>query len=360
MMDEKNELVERPIHILVTNEDMYGTDIAKMSNFFDLYIQDLAHDVTTIPGMNIMQNMPVADLEILNEVIQQADVVLQGGIEYIPDFNSLPKDIREKIGKGIYKIGKSKQVDGNLRAVIVDENNVRVKDITLKEVAKSPDTLDATRNIANQLQMRQIYAKLADIQEMQSYQIDRDRDRDVVTPFLNARNHILRAQNAESIEKRNTSLEKAADELDKSINAIYTDIRTTSKHLADKTSWPIFRRTKQINTFMNYLTQDMQIVTKFVGVQMQVYDYLERPSDAKMALDNFQHIMTSFVSEGINKQGQSIAMLMHLNYPYTENNMDCWYHFSSELSNAFEQRKIALEKQKVYVVSLEDVEDGRK
>lgn len=360
IVDEKNELIERPIHILVTNEDMYGTDISKMSNFFDLYIQDLSRHVTTVPGMNIMQNMPVANLEILNEVVQQADVVLQGGIEYIPDFDSLPKDIRENLEKGIYKIGESKQVEGNLRAVIVNENNVRVKDITLKEVVKSPDTLDATRNIANQLQLRQIYAKLVDIQEMQSYQIDRDRDRDIVTPFLNSRKHILHAQNAESIEKRNTSFEKAVDELDKSINAIYTDIRTTSKYLADKTAWPIFRRTKQINTFMNYLTQDMQMVTKFVGLQMQVYDYLGRPSDAKMVLDNFQHVMTSFVSEGINKQGQSIATLMHLNYPYKENNMDSWYHFSLELSNIFEQRKIALEKQKVYVVSLEDIEDGRK
>lgn len=357
MMDEKNELVKRPIHILVTNEDMYGTDITKMSNFFDLYIQDLAHDVTTMPGMNIMHNMPVADLEILNEVIQQVDVILHGGVEYIPDFDSLPKDIREKIRKGIYKIGESKQVDGNLRAVIVDENKVRVKDITLKEVAKSIDTLDATRNIVNLLQMRQIYTKLVDIQEMQSYQIDRDRDRDIITPFLNARNHILRAQNAETIEKRNTLLEKATDELDKSINSVYTDIRTTSKHLADQTLRPIFGITKQIGNYMNYITRDMQIITKIVGVQMQVFNYLERPSDAKMVLDNFQYEMTSFVSEGINKQGQSIARLMQSYYPYTENNKDCWYHFSSELSKVFEERKIALEKQKVYVVSLEDIKD---
>lgn len=360
MMEEKCEIIERPVHILVTNEDMHGTNIAQMSNFFDLYIQDLSHEIITTPGMAIVESIPIADLEIINEVVQQADVILQDGIEYIPDFDSLPKDIRTKLEKGNYKIGESRQVDGNLRAVIVDENNVRVKDITLKEVAKDPGTLKATRSIANQLQMRQIYAKLADIQEMQSYQIDRDRDRDIVTPFLNARNHILRAQNAELLEDRNAYLEKAADELDKAVNGIYTDMRTTSKHLADKTAWPIFRRTKQINTFMDYLTQDMQMLTKFVGVQMQVYDYLGRPSDSKLALDNFQHVMTGFISEGINKQGQSAAMLMHLNYPYTESNIDCWYNFASELSTVFEQRTLALDGQKVYVVSLEDIEDGTK
>ena len=356
-MDEKNEIVARPIHILVTNEDMHGTNIAKMSNFFDLYIQDLSNEIVSSSAMEVVQNIPLADIQIINEVVRQADIVLQTRTEYIPDFKSLPKDIQAKIKKGIYKIGESKQVDGNLRAVIVDENNVRVKDITLMEVVKSPDTIDTIRSIANQLQMRQIYAKLADIQEMQSYQIDRDRDRDVITPFLNARNHISRAQNAERIEDRNSYLEKAADELDRAVNAIYTDMRTTSKHLADKTAWPIFRQTKQIDSYMNYLSQDMQMLTKFVGLQMQVYDYLERPADAKMVLDNFQHVMTGFISDGINKQGQSAAMLMHLNYPYVESNMNCWYQFSSELSDSFKELK-NLEDKKVYVVSLEDVKDG--
>lgn len=355
---KKNEILERPVHILVTNEDMHGTNIAKMSNFFDLYIRDLSHGIIAAPGREIIKNIPVADIQIINEVVQQADIILHVGTEYIPDFDSLSKDIRSKMEKGIYKIGESKQVDGNLRAVIVDENNVRVKDITLKEITKTPDTLDATRSIANQLQMRQIYAKLADIQEMQSYQIDRDRDRDVITPFLNARNHIARAQNAQLVEDRNSALEKATDELDRAVNAIYTDMRTTSKHLADKTVWPIFRRTKQINSFMDYLIQDVQMLTKFVGLQMQVYDYLRRPSDAKVALDNFQHVMSGFISEGINRQGQSAAMLMHLNYPYTESNMDCWYNFSSEMSATFEERKMEIEEHKVYVVLLEDVEDG--
>lgn len=39
------------------------------------------------------------------------------------------------------------------------------------------------RSIGNQLQMRQIYAKLSDIEEFQTYQIERDRDRDIIVPF---------------------------------------------------------------------------------------------------------------------------------------------------------------------------------
>lgn len=37
------ESVKNELSILVTNEDKYGTDITKMSNFFEIYIQQLSH-----------------------------------------------------------------------------------------------------------------------------------------------------------------------------------------------------------------------------------------------------------------------------------------------------------------------------
>ena len=92
-----------------------------------------------------------------------------------------------------YKIGGSRQVDGDLRAVIVDETCSRVKDITLKEVRINLGTMEASYSITNQLQMRQIYAKLDTIQEMQDFQFARDRDRDMKVPFLDARFYILKA-----------------------------------------------------------------------------------------------------------------------------------------------------------------------
>lgn len=49
------------------------------------------------------------------------------------------------------------------------------------------------RSIGNQIQMRQIYEKLSEIQELQTYQIQRDRDRDIIVPFLDARDLVLEA-----------------------------------------------------------------------------------------------------------------------------------------------------------------------
>ena len=56
-----------------------------------------------------------------------------------------------------------------LKAHFVDESGTRVKDVTLKEVNINSGTLEPSRSITNQLQMRQIYAKLDSIQEMQSF-----------------------------------------------------------------------------------------------------------------------------------------------------------------------------------------------
>ena len=206
-------LVPSELHILVTDADTNGYEISKMSDFMGLYAQQLTRSLADSPFVEVVSNIPVADLGIINDVVQHAAVVARGNITLVPDFDSLPAGIKEKLKQGLYSIGDSKQVDGNLRAVIVDKNGVRVKDITLKKVINNPGTLETTRSIANQMQMKQIQDTLKGIQEMQSYQLDRDRDRDILTPFFDARDYILQAQNAASIESRNQLLEKAADRM---------------------------------------------------------------------------------------------------------------------------------------------------
>ena len=128
MEHEKNALA-----ILITEEDKTGRDIAKMSNFFDGYIQSLSTQIYTTSTVEIFDTVPVADLGIINEVATYAEALMQGKYGYLPDFDSLPIEIRQNLKKGIYTIGESRQVEGNMRAVILDENGVRIKDITLKK-----------------------------------------------------------------------------------------------------------------------------------------------------------------------------------------------------------------------------------
>ena len=77
----------------------------------------------------------------------------------------MSRDTKEKIKTGIYKIGNSKKVEGNMRAVIVDatNSNQRVEDLTFKEIG---EVLDVSESRISQLHTKanlRLRAKLTNL-----------------------------------------------------------------------------------------------------------------------------------------------------------------------------------------------------
>lgn len=368
--DKKDELeniphkiiVERkPLVIFKTDADIYGRNISEMSNFFDGYVQKMSLAIRESDGLQVITDLPFSDLNLIGEAINKADIIINGNVTLLPDFESLPSDVRSKLKKGVYSVGESKQVDGNMRAVILDENGVRVKDITLKKALNSPANIETMRSIGNQLQMRQIYAKLSDIEEFQTYQIERDRDRDIIVPFLDARSLVLEAATKESETERVQMLKEADGKIRSALNSVYRDIETTSKSFAKRVNIPFLGFGKQINTYMSYISDDLQIATKYVGVRMQILEYLGESKTAKTILQQFNHTMLDFIEKPITRKGLSAATLMQDYFPYNNENVDCWYKFSKEMKPAIESSMKQLEletkdynNQEIYVVSVED------
>lgn len=139
------------------------------------------------------------------------------------------------------------------------------------------------------MQMKQISAKLDGIVEYQEYQLLRDRDRDIVSPFLIARDYILEAQESTDKQYQIEKLNKAADKLKEALTSVYTDMSTTANQLTKLTDRVFITKKNQRNTYMRYLAGDLQMATKFVGVQMHVYEFLGDKSAATLALENYQH-----------------------------------------------------------------------
>ena len=357
MINKENELCPDKLKILVTDADLHGYEISKMSDFMGLYAHQLTQSLSRGSHVEAVSSIPVADIAIINEVVQQAAAIFKGNTILIPDFNSLPRDIKYKLKTGKYSIAESKQVDGNLRAVIIDENKVRVKDITLKKVVHNPGTLEAMRSIALQMQMKQIQNTLSSIQEIQSYQSDRDRDRDILVPFFDARDYISRAQNAESTEKRDFYLEKASDRLTTALNSVYTDIRTSTKHLAKITKWPIFQDQSTIELYLSYLTDDLQYATKFSGVQMHVLEALGRRADAQETWDRYRAFLLEFNNKKLKGRDISAIELIHDNYHYSRYNRDSWYKFSRKLGPTLKNAQMSIDDRQTYIVSVEDSND---
>lgn len=355
---------KKPLVIFKTDADIYGRNISAMSNFFDGYVQEMSLAIRESDGSQVVMDLPISDLSIIGESINQAEIVMRGNVTLLPDFDSLPSDVRSKLKKGLYSVGESKQVDGNMRAVILDENGVRVKDITLKKVLNSPANIETMRSIGNQLQMRQIYAKLSDIEEFQTYQIERDRDRDIIVPFLDARSLVLEAATKDSETERAQMLKEADSKIRTALNSVYRDIETTSNSFSKRVNIPFLGFGKQINTYMSYIADDLQIATKYVGVRMQILEYLGESKTAKTVLQQFNHTMLDFIEQPITRKGLSAATLMQDYFPYNEENMDCWYKFSKDLKPAIESSMKQLEletkdynNQEIYVVSVEDESD---
>ncbi len=357
-------VANKSLRIFETEADRYGRDITAMSNFFDGYVRQMSLALREQPGAAVVAEMPVADIGIVGDVVRQADIIMQGKITLLPDFDNLPLDIKSKLKKGIYTVGSSKQVDGNLRAVILDENGVRIKDITLKKVLNNPGNVETARSIGNQMQMRQIYAKLADIQEFQTYQLERDRDRDIIVPFLDARSLALEAETKDSDEERCRLLRDADSRIRTALNSIYADIETTAKRLARRTGVPLLPPGKASERYMGYITSDLQIATKYIGVCMQLLEYLGEAKTAQSVLQQYQHVMYDFLTRPITRKGLSTADLMHNYFPYDKSNMNCWHTFSREMVPALESGMRTLElsmgsnfSNDVYLVSVEDIDE---
>lgn len=361
---EEVKIVEdekRPLVIFKTDEDKYKRDITLMSDFFDGYVQQMASSIREQSNFEVIQDIPVASIGIINDALHQASVVLNGNVTLLPDFDSLPVGIKDKLKKGIYTVGESKQVDGNLRAVILDEEGIRVKDITLKKVISNPGNVETIRSIGNQMQMRQIYAKLADIQEFQTYQLEKDRDRDIIVPFLDARSLVLEAEFKETEEEKIAALKAADDKIRTALNAVYADIETTTRSFAKRTDIPFLQFENQLNTYMKFLTSDFQIATKYVGVRMQILEYLGYSNIAKEVLQYYQHVVYDFLTKPVTRKGLTAVNLMHDYFPYTKDNLNSWHYFSKEMLPALEKSKSALsigmdeiQNKEIYVITVEN------
>ena len=49
----------------------------------------------------MVSSIPVADVGIISDVVQHAAVVARGNITLVPDFDSLPAGIKEKLKQGL-------------------------------------------------------------------------------------------------------------------------------------------------------------------------------------------------------------------------------------------------------------------
>lgn len=298
------------LSIFISEADRTGMDIRAMSDFMSNRISSLTLDLidrTQLPVANVRP----ADIALVNQALKSGKPVVKGDFEYLLDFDSLPKEILKKFREGKYTLGPSRQVDGNLRAVIVDEAGTRVKDLTLKREKRTAASADNMQNIAIQAQLRQMDAKLDTILELQGYQIDFARNNTLVAPFFNARDRVVHAQNEIDTDKRRSYLDEAVKMIEEAMNNAYLDIETIKGRFLFLTEWPIPFREKIVNQYIGYIAQDLQLLARYNGVLQQILDFMGKKADKQDAFEKYRTYMLGFYTQAVGRKQLPLSIQIH-------------------------------------------------
>lgn len=188
-------LEDKPLlNIFATDEDKNGTDLLEMSNFFDLFLDDI--------GENIHTNYQWQDVMIdFGAMFGRFAAAIKAGFDIndmgvmVADYSHFGKDIIDGLKKGIYHIGESKEVAGNMRPAILDKDQHIVKWFTMKKAVNPKEMLSDVGSLSMQNSLRQISSELKGISQDLKYEIEFTRRQALSLPFINARSKFLNAIN---------------------------------------------------------------------------------------------------------------------------------------------------------------------
>ncbi|WP_225745525.1 hypothetical protein [Streptococcus sp. Marseille-Q3604] len=276
---------------------------------------------------------------------------------YEVDFDSLTPETKAKLQDGTYKIGESRKVEGNLRAVIVDttDHKNRVEDLTLRKATNNNENLVPNDLIA-QAQLKQIYNLLLDIKESQDYQIRWDRNNSILRPFFSARTKVIEANNSKDFREKVKLLKKANTLFEESVSAIKSDIISNRDEIIKKINQPTYLQSS-LQKHADFLLHDIEIMTKIVGIQIYIDLTLNNEGMAHDRLLSFQGSMELVSKQNIPYKTNSLKELakklpyvkeskwiknnsipkvsllelIHNHYSYSKNNRDLFINVNTKL-----------------------------
>lgn len=274
----------------------------------------------------------------------------------VADMDALPEEIRQKIKQGIYHIGESKQIEGNMRADVVDKNNKIVKSITLKHAEGNKLVADDLNTLAIQAALRQITQQLECIDAGIQYLTKLNRRSNLQTPYFNAVQKIIEAKSAENEEEQNERVRSAVDDLTQGLNSLYGDLNDCLGILSGK--WiPVASKRN-----LNYIAEDMVFIPQYVALRSYLYNFLGKGDLAIDCIQTYNDKISCFMNEKITGD-YTAAQLVHSHFHYNETNRDFWIDGMKKIQSEIVKLELLpttnKERNAVYYLSFEDVLEGK-
>lgn len=363
---DEYELIENNLlafSLFKSEEDKKTTDIFAISSPFEYALPKLIDNNTSLNLANIIDINGEPLFNFIDKHLNPKPKVYDKKNDnfYELDFASLSEKTKKNLENGTFKVGNSKKIDSNYRAVIVDttKNNVRVEDVTLKKVEKkSNNTDDSSRvDLSTQVQLKQIYDLLLDMKASQEFQINWDRNNSILPPFFSARTKVLQALNTVSLDEKIHLLNEANTYMEDSVSAIKADLISNKEE--------IIKRTKQVDYLYDslkrhadFILNDTEIMTKIVGMQLYIDLSLNNKAMDLERLTSYNGVMELLTQPDIttnrglllnllqkiprinrakwlkNSDKISLLELINSHYKYGKNDIDLFINLQEKLHEA--------------------------
>ena len=347
---EKNEL----LNIFTEEEDKKGTDLLAMSDFFEVFIGKIETEMGTDTAWEVFHNIEGFIGEIAAAIKGGFDISKMGML--VADYSHFSQEIVDGLKEGIYHVGQSKEVAGNLRPAILDENEHLVKFFTLKKAVDPTRVLSDISTLSMQASLQRISSQIEDIGRDVKGIIDFSRREALSNKFIYARDKIMLASTA-SEEERELYLKEADTYLMEGLTDLYSDINAQVKALADIKG--LFASVKAIDSVLSYINEDMQMIPRYVGLRVYLFNYRGKADDANRILGEYQYQLQTLTERKLGDGKYTALELIHKNYPYDEENVDFWLEKPKQMLEVIDSYQTMLEQKDkdVYYIDVEDFED---
>ena len=388
---DEYELIENNLlafSLFKSEEDKKTTDIFAISSPFEYALPKLIDNNTSLNLANIIDINGEPLFNFIDKHLNPKPKVYDKKNDnfYELDFASLSEKTKKNLENGTFKVGNSKKIDGNYRAVIVDttKNNVRVEDVTLKKVEKKHNNTDDSSRVdlSTQIQLKQIYDLLLDMKASQEFQINWDRNNSILPPFFSARTKVLQALNTVSLDEKIHLLNEANTYMEDSVSAIKADLISNKEE--------IIKRTKQVDYLYDslkrhadFILNDTEIMTKIVGMQLYIDLSLNNKAMALERLTSYNGVMELLTQPDIttnrglllnllqkiprinrakwlkNSDKISLLELINSHYKYGKNDIDLFINLQEKLHEANDTNNTFLTNLENKKLEIGDKSDAR-
>lgn len=355
-MSENNELVvsskNELLDIFATEEDRMGTDLLNMSNYFDIFVSKIDTSLDRNAQWDVVINP--------GNLMGRLAAVIKGGFDIadmkmlVADTSHFSKEIVDGLKSGLYHIGESKEMAGNLRPAVLDEKEHLVKCVTLKRAINPTEVLSDMSNLSMQLSLKQISGQIEDVGRDVQGISEFIRRESLSNKFIYARDKIMLAATAEG-NQREQFLIEADTYLMEGLTNLYADLNVEVKKLSDLKG--PFRSLKAADTIMTNINEDMQMIPRYVGLRVYLFNLRGKVSDANRILGEFRFQLEALNDRTLEGGKYTALEMIHRYYPYGTNDMDFWIEQPPKMLEALKSYEYLIDQRPEELIYI-DMEDG--